>query len=562
MIPNLKNNKWFELGAILCLGLGFYILHFYPYLASFGESIFFFNDPDDAKIYSWNAWHFAHQIKQGSSPFYTDYILSPDGTSVWMHAYTIWFGMLNLVIGQPALSINLGIALQLVAAFVGFYFLAKKIVVNIHLSIVVAYISVFNSYVLAKCGVHYNLVLIGIFPFLLLNVLQLLPLKEGKLEFDRSKLVRFVLLLLVAFFMDYYIVFYTLAFLVVYMIWYGGLNRFFDTWNWKKSTVVLGLVGVGHVVLRLIRIWGWDEKGAIYAAGDVRLLWTPGSNTLMLKEKVLKSIPYTLNDNKLYIGIFIGVYFLLAILLFFRDSKSDKTARFLLFASAMFLMVTLPVIRIMGKDVFYFFTGLVHYIPFVNNVRSPDRFILLFLSSSAMFMGRVIYLYLKDNKYKMTVWVAITLVFSAYLDHAQEKMSVVEATPLATGLEDCKDKVVLMLPFGIRDGFQGFGDFDENHVLLQQKYQFKMPSGYLSRVSDDIWERYRKNTFYDNLVHLQLGVNFSKYDWHSALIQNGIEKIYITNCIPNQSLEVFEMLESLPSSRIKDKYGTLYTLHN
>jgi hypothetical protein len=145
------------------------------------------------------------------------------------------------------------------------------------------------------------------------------------------------------------------------------------------------------------------------------------------------------------------------------------------------------------------------------------------------------------------------------MDHEQVNMKVVEQ-PLASNiLEECKGKAVLMLPFGIRDGYQQFGDFDENQVLQQAQYGFKMPSGYLSRLSDDTWENYKSNELYINLVNMQkdsVGIDF---DWHTNLLKNNIEILYVPKNRTVDSNEI-KMLESLPALIKEDRNGTLYTL--
>ncbi|MFT5348592.1 MAG: hypothetical protein ACI9M3_001632 [Bacteroidia bacterium] len=560
MLARLKKYNWLELGLVVLVGIAFYSLHFHPYFTSFSSDIFFFNDPDDAKIYSWNTWHFAHQLSNGNNPFYTDFICWPEGTSLWMHAYTVWFGLLNVFIKNINVSINLGIAIQLVAAFVGFYYLAKRFVMRPYFAATVAYIAVFNTYILAKCGVHYNLVMIGVLPFLLLYIVKLFPIVEERLTVVKKHILSFVVLFVLAFFMEYYMVFYALAFMLVYLMWYGFISTWFDTWSWKKTIRIIGLFGVGHIVMRLLRIGGFQEKGAVWGAADLRLLFTPGSNAANQKEWILEGLSNTLNDNKIYIGISLAVYFIVALIFFYQDNRRDKESRFFLFASVVFLLVTLPVIKIGGKGLFYNFTSIVHYIPFVNNVRAPDRFILLFFVTASLFICRVIFLQTNYSKgwSKYTAF-AVTLLAWFYLDHEQVHMNVVEQ-PLASDiLEECRGKTVLMLPFGIRDGYQQFGDFDESQVLQQTQYWFKMPSGYLSRLSDDTWEYYKSNELYINLVNVQKDSPAIDFDWHTNLLNNNIEILYVPKNRSVDSNEI-KMLESLPALIKEDRNGTLYTL--
>lgn len=562
MVSRLKNLNVLELGLVILIGIACYTFHFGDYFGSFSTNIFFFNDPDDAKVYYWNTWHFAHQISQGVSPFSTDYICSPQGTGLWMHAYTIWFGLLNLILRDIEPSINLGIAIQLIVAFVGFYYLAKRFVYRPYFAGVVACVSVFNTYILAKCGVHYNLVLIGILPYILIYILKVFPLVKEKLAFDKKHLIGLVILLIVGFLMEYYVVFYAMAFLVAYVLWYGLLEEWFLTWNWKKTVGLVGLFGVGHIVLRLMRISGWEEKGAVWGAADFRQLITPNINSEHDANWFLENLPQLPNDNKIFVGISLLVYLIVALVFFYQDQRKDKPARFFLFSSVLFLMVTLPVIRIAGVDLFYNFTAMVHYIPFIQNVRAPDRFILLFFVTAALFICRVIFLETNETK-GWNKYVSFTLAFGGIflMEHMHKPMEVVQQPAAVEVLVPMEGKTVLMLPFGLRDGFQGMGDFDEDQMMLQTRHGFKIPSGYLSRLGDETWDSFRSNALYAAIVDLQDGQEV-EIDLKKEMRVNGIDAV----CVPVAYLYKHRKLDGLLRSTFQASTSidswTLFQLEN
>ena len=427
---------------------------------------------------------------------------------------------------------------------------------------VVAYISVFNTYILAKVGVHYNLVLIGLLPFLLLLIFKLFSVENNSIRIHKKYFIWFLLLLILAFFMDYYVVFYAMAFLAVYLLWYGMLSKWFDTWNWKKTSLVVMLFGMGHVLLRGLRISGFDERGAVWGSADFRLLFRPSSNSENLKEWVIQDIPNTLNDNKIFIGFGVIVYLIVALTFFYSSFRQDREARFFLFSSVVFLLVTLPVIKIAGKGLFYNFTAIVHYIPFVNNVRAPDRFILLFFISASLFICRLVFLETyHTSDWRKYVGFSLSILVLSFLDHSQQKMKPVQQPQASVLLQNCKDKTVLMLPFGIRDGYQSFGDFDENQALLQTQYAFKMPSGYLSRLHDETWKFYTTNTFYKNLVELQEDKSVSDFNWHLALHKNKIQRLYVSKSYLAKHKSVEEVISELPALPQEDEIGILFTFY-
>ena len=106
-------NYLIEYCLVILIGIFSYLTHFHNLISRFSSHIFFFSDADDAKVYVWNTWHFASQLGKGVSTFYTDYFFYPMGSSLWMHANTIWFGLINYLVEDIELAINLGIAMQL-----------------------------------------------------------------------------------------------------------------------------------------------------------------------------------------------------------------------------------------------------------------------------------------------------------------------------------------------------------------------------------------------------------------------------------------------------------------
>ena len=519
-------NYLLEYFLVILIGVFSYLTHFYRVVSRFSSHIFFFSDADDAKIYAWNTWHFTSQLDKGLSPFYTDYFFYPMGSSLWMHAHTIWFGMVNYMVRDIELAINLGIAIQLIAAFFGFYVLSKKMVVKPLFAILVAYISVFNTYILAKSGVHYNLVLIGVVPYIMILVMNTFTPQNFILNKNGINLLVLILLISMAFFMDYYMVFYGLSFLVIYLCWFFLLDDWFKKWNNKKTLIILGIVLVGHFALRLLRISGVEEKGALWGASDIRLIFTPSNDSLFYNEWSLTGVINNLNDNKVFIGFSLLVALIFAISLFIKRYKNDYLGRFLLFAGILFFLISFPIIRVDGKELFFNFTGIIHFIPFVNNLRAPDRFILMLIVLSSLFVFRVFYLFTNGNLRLKSVFLMLFFMLSFYADHAQKPMKSFKTEQVSDFLSQTKGKNVLMLPYGIRDGYRMYGEFDVDQVLLQMRYDFKMPNGYLSRISDKVWEYYDTD-FYENLAKVQSDSFLSDFDWKSEMIKHHIDYVYL-----------------------------------
>lgn len=549
-------NYLIEYCLVILIGIFSYLTHFHNLISRFSSHIFFFSDADDAKVYVWNTWHFASQLGKGVSTFYTDYFFYPMGSSLWMHANTIWFGLINYFVEDIELAINLGIAMQLIAAFLGFYVLSKKMVVKPLFAILVAYISVFNTYILTKCGVHYNLVLIGVVPYVMILVMNTFTSHNFILKKNGTNLLILLLLICIAFFMDYYIVFYSLSFLVIYLCWFFLLDDWFKNWNYKKTLIILGIFLVGHFVIRLLRIWGVEEKGAIWGASDIRLLFTPSNDSLFYNEWSLTGLINNLNDNKVFIGFSLLIALIFAVLLFIKRYKNDYISRFLLFAVISFFLISFPSFKVNGKDLFFNFTGIIHFIPLINNLRAPDRFILMSIVLSSLFVFRVFYLFTRGELSLKYVFLMLFFITGFYVDHVQKPMNSLKTVQCSDILSQTKGQNVLMLPYGIRDGYRMYGEFDVDQILLQIRYGFKMPSGYLSRINDKVWKYFHVD-LYENLARVQSGSLVSNFDWKSNMIKHHIDYVYIPTTYTLSNPKISIIINGLKLID-KDTNGELY----
>lgn len=496
-----------EFLGVMGIMLIMYLLHFHSYLSSFSTDLFYFKDLTDIRTVSWNTWHFRHRVVQGANPFFTEHILHPQGTSLYMHGTTGFFGVLNLFFNNVALSINVGIAILLISMGVGFYYLSKQWLGHSLSALLVAIIAVFNSYYLDKVGIHLNLMLMACVPFLILLFIQSIDISEGKIKrLNKKPLIAFVVLLFAQILFDHYAIFYTLSFCIVYLAYHLYLNRLQGWSARKKGIVILAILAVGHVASRLLRISGVDEKGAIWAAADIRSLFSPTVNNKWYSSLVIDGLPHTLNDNKMFLGFGLLIILIIAVALFLQKAENRSGNRFFLFALCVYFLVCLPVIKYDGNNLFYSVTGLVHYIPFVNNVRAPDRFTIMLFWLAPLFCFKVFEtagVWRKVNRY---IVAGVFLIIS-FADHQMKSMSA-EAQIVKNHelIQETSANAYFVIPFGIRDGYNHYGDYDTYHVMVLQGHKKPMTSGYISRIHKDKWEMVKANSLINHVVQLQEGI--------------------------------------------------------
>jgi|GEM_PF-791054 len=533
-LRSLSSRSEFWLVTLL-LTLG-YLGHFAPYLSSFSDSLFFFSVPDDVRTVSWNTWHFSEQIKSGSNPFATGLLAYPSGSSLLMHAYTPYFGILNLIFNNVALSINIGLGIQMIIMGLGFYYLSKRWLTSPITCFAVAFIAVFNTYYLEKIGVHLNLVLMASVPWLIYLCLASVDYGQAGLNVvSKKKLLLFLALLFAQFLFDYYALFFSLSFLLIHVSYRLLWPKIRHIKSWYLGLAGLGIIGVGHVIVRLLRINGWDKKGAFWASPDVRSLINPSSNNHFLGNFHVQNLPHTLNDHKMFLGYTLLLLLVVAVgFLGVRKLKNVKVQSqpglgFVALAIVIFLFVCFPVFHVSGKKFLYSFTGIVHFIPFVQNVRASDRFVALLF----WLVPLLIFMVFEGSKNAKTLIpvLGVLIIFSSFSEHKMIKMQK-DDTRVEYGLE-IPDHIqsALLLPYGLRDGYQHFGDFDSEQLRLQQHHPIALPSAYLSRLSDTIWSSARSNDFLQALVDLQetSGVDAKKsFDLRSELDELQLDALVVS----------------------------------
>lgn len=515
----------FALGFI---ALGF-VVYFGNTFSQFSEAIFYFTDPDDIRTVSWNTWHFSEMLRNSENPFYTDLLLYPEGSSLLMHASTPFFGLLNLIFNNVALSVNVGIAINFIGMGLGFYYLSKRWLVTQFAALAVAFVAVFNSYYLAKIGVHINLTLMVFVPWLILLLLKTISHDGSRFKLEsKVRLAAFILLLFLQLFFDLYAIFFTLSFVALFVIYHSFQARIKSWPTWLKLTSSLTIILVGHVASRLMKIEGLEDHGAFWAAPDIMNVLVPGNNSKFFAGIDLAQFPLAENDHKMFLGYALFALLILALAVRIINKKKVPTAGFVAFACVVLLFVSLPIWKLNGKVYLYSFTGIIHFIPFVNNVRAPDRFIALVF----WLLPLLCFMLLEANMNIKKSWFPIICALFAGLSTFDFRMEEKKAD--VQGRANRYDPVtvsqeapILLLPFGMRDGFQHFGEFDTKQLLDQQAHALPLYSGYLSRISDKKWELARANTLLSSLVLLQNGDSLLDQNLvlHSEFERLGIEEI-------------------------------------
>ena len=486
--------------------LGFYGLWFlvltWPLGARFGATML--AEPgSDAGLFAWNVWHFDQAVAAGTNPFFTTWMFYPQGIGLLLHTYTPILGLLGLAVGNPVLALNLGLLLSAAASGTGAYLLARRWVRSPVLALLAGFVFAYSPYKLQRLSQHVNLELTATVPFYVLAFLHAFAFEPGRWwprVRSRGAVVACAGLGVLTLLSDYYVLFGLLYFSLAYAAWFGlGLGRIRwrvgRTWAW-----LAGILVVSHVLVRLLRRSGLPEKSIWWGGDLVSFLMPPPSSRwvywdwaarLLHNPKVFNS-PGSI-ENTVFIGYALP---LLALGLgglrwWHRRPPSarfaDPGGRPLAWVLVVFLLFTIPSVRVLGHERLNLPTAALHFIPLLNNLRCPTRWIMLvglllpivsFSALEAAWAGRL----------RPATQAACSLLLAAVVLvefwPRTFPLASVSAVPRAyQQVAQLPGTSLITIPLGIVDGSRKVGEFKAEQLFYQTLHHKKLPSGYISRVS-------------------------------------------------------------------------------
>ncbi|MET4074282.1 hypothetical protein [Hymenobacter sp. UYCo722] len=485
---------------------GFYGLWFLVFTWPLGTRLTtaFLADPaGDANQFVWNVWHFDQAIVWGRNPFVTNWLFYPQGTSLLMHTYTPVLGLLGLVVGNPILAVNLGLLLSATASGAGAYLLARRWVRSPVLALLAGFVFAYSPYKLQRLSQHVNLELTATVPFYVLAFLRAFEFTAGRwLPRVRSwgAVAACAGLGVLTLLSDYYVLFGLLYFSLAYAAWFGlRLGRI----RWRAGRTWAGLVGllaVSHVLVRLLRMSGLPEKSIWWGGDLVSFLMPPASSRWVYWDWAARLLhnPKVFNapgsiENTVFIGYALPLLALLLGILRWWHRRpasarfADPGGRPLAWVLVVFLLFTIPSVRVLGHERLNLPTAALHFIPFLNNLRCPTRWIMMvglllpivsFSALEAAWAGRL----------KPATQLGFSLLlFAVVLVEFWPRpfpLQSISAVPRAyRQVAQLPGTSLITIPLGIVDGTRQVGRFNPVQLFYQTQHHQKLPTGYISRVS-------------------------------------------------------------------------------
>jgi hypothetical protein len=478
----------------------------------------------DANQYVWNAFNFRRQLLAGANPWFTPLLLYPQGTLLVMHTYTPIIGLANVLIGHELLATNLMVAVSFVLSGVGGYRLCVRWVSNPVLCGLAGVVFAFSPYKLAHLPEHYHLLLTATVPFYVVAFLKAFLWQEGRwLPQVRSwaQVALCGVLGLVTLLSDYYTLFGLLYFSVGYALYYGlKLSQIrwgqWQTWAW----LVAGLV-VCHIGSRLLKLsdvpdnagfwWGGDLAG--YLLPPLNNRWLRTAATDALHRRSIFNMPGSV-ENVMFLGYALPLLLLLSYALKTRRPTHGAPPapvaadwRPLPWLLLLFVLLTLPEIRVFGKGVLRLPTGLLHYVPFFNNIRCPTRhvsFVALLLPLVAFVRWQP---WLQTRLRPATQWMAAASLLAVVLLELQPQtppVRTVAGVPrVYQVVRELPGATVFPVPFGLLDGYRQLGRMSPDELFYQTRHGKALAGAYISRVPAATFDSFARQPVLRVLLHSQ-----------------------------------------------------------
>ena len=479
----------------------------------------------DANQYIWNVYNFQRQVAAGHNPFFTPLLLYPAGTGLWLHTYTPVLGALNVLLRQEFWALNAGLLLSFGLSGVGAARLAGRWVRQPLLCGLVGFVFAFSPYKLAHWPEHYHLLLTATVPFYIIAYLDGLAFAPGRWR-PRVRRWRPVawggVLLLFTLFSDYYTLAGLVYFSVGYAAWWalrlGSLN-----WrSWRPWAGLVALVVLGHFGSRGLALAGLDDNAGIWWGGDLagylvpplgnRWLATAGTAALWRSPRF--HAPGSV-ENVTFLGYLLP---LLALGLALargrwasqlgpapRPVQPVETRPFWALA-LLFGLLTMPELRWLGHDLLRLPTSLVHFVPFLNNIRCPTRHVLLLslLLPLAACLG--LDGWLRRAPASLGWLGAAALLAGVFVEFQPTAYPLIRRADVPAAYRVAAAQpgpVVFPLPVGLLDGYHEVGHIDAAELFYQTQHHKALPGAYISRVPAATFAAFRREPVLHRLLLAQ-----------------------------------------------------------
>lgn len=447
--------------------------------------------------------------------------------------FILFYLFFRLFLNPTASMMMIGLSSFWISSFLMFILL-RKLKIEIWISFIVSLIFSYMPFLSYQIEAQFSYTMVYFFPLLFLLAYSFVFSKKEKGKFLLTFL--FGVTLGVLFYTNlYYFLMSGLA-MIFYFFYYFFVSRKTLYVFFKKN--VKYLLTLFAILGAFILPWIYHMKkismlngalvtygfgGATVLSADLMNFITPGQYNPIYKTIVNffadKSIFFT-KYSKFFFNLhrvaYPGIIVLLTYLYIFLNRKKLgiliwKKVNLYLYLSLFFALIILgPFLKILNRWMIPLKEGiylviplpflLLHYMPFLNNIRAPQRFVPIFVFFALILVAYVLsYIYLKLSKDRKVFFIAFLFLIFLFDQFyiIPPKVNATLPNSIYTYIENDKNELSVMeIPFTVRDGLEYIGFVHAispiKGILVHDK---PIIGGYLPRINSYIFDYYRQLPF-------------------------------------------------------------------
>lgn len=556
------------------LVIAFYFLINLFFMRSFWSELFFDRSTIGARygevfVAEWAMDKVYQNIVLGKNPFaHSNAALYPFGLDFTTtdSGNGFFFVFLRPFLTQHQ-SMSIIVALNLFFANLGMYFLLRKLKISRLTSFTIGLAYGYMTFLMPRMG-HLNYTAIFVFPWFYYLVLQIgsnIPVNKKIL----ASIFTAILFTLTLYLNLYYFIILTLS-ICFFILYWLIFNRAYLL-NLIKHNFKYLLISFFSILIFTypwIRILletrqfedlpetiGWG--GAIEFSSDLFGFFVPSTYSHFMNPVASWignhfSFASHIFEEFSYPGLIIIMSLVAYFYLYYTKKLSRKFLNITkpyLFVSCIFLILTLgPFLHVFGKWGLTVDDGIriviplpfviLHYLPFISNIRVPGRLIVGFIFFAYIITSYLLNFILLKKRLKLKILIFGILIFIFIIDHyfivASPKPSFIPTKLYNEIKKDEASFTVMEVPSTIRDGFVYFGSSDSLEFIIGQSiYNKPVLGGYMGRIPYFKRAYYQSNPFLgyvgrliDKNIKLNGGVDRADLkNWRKINLQKSLDAI-------------------------------------
>jgi len=477
-----------------------YFVYTWPLVLNFSTNL---PGKADADIYSsiWDSF-MTGQTLSHMLYIHTNLVFSPLGVGpTFMDTSVPLMSLFTMQFDNTVLGFNIWLFICLILAAVGGFLLCSRFVSNRGFCLIAGFIYAFSPWMMARIEVHYSLVQVFIVPFYIWSLLEAFNFEKSLLAIKSYKKLVIWLLMVILAIAGNKVVAVVLFFLtIIYFIWFKcqWLSRI--KWT-HQIAILLTFVIAGHFIIQGLKA-NFDAKGAFWWGPDFLGLVIPWHH-MWIADLFPQNLIDAIHKRGIESVTYLGLSFILVTLLAWivgRKIQLPKDLQALSVVGLIMLLLTMPEVSVHNQDLFYNPLSFFHFIPGLNFFRCPGRFIMvvyLLLAIGAFY--KLEQLNLKKGIFIPVIFVAL---FIEYLPAKVQTLDLSQIPKAYQVVKKTEGEHLLPLPFGIKDGYRGAGDFKKEELWYQTHHRKNLISGY-APISKKVWNYYHQDTVMNTLLKIQ-----------------------------------------------------------